>query len=77
VSRVEGFNDITISPESVRRIAATIEHMKKALQSLPLAAVSDDALMINYADALRSARAQIESAAGVLEHLLQRAATCN
>jgi hypothetical protein len=74
---VPGFNDIPISPASVRRIADAVEHTKKALQSLPLAAVSEDALMANYADTLRLARHYLEQTYGILDHLRERAATCN
>ena len=67
---VAGFNDIPITPDALASIADALAHAKKALQAVP----TDDG---NTGMALDSARSQLSSASAVLEHLLERAASCH
>ncbi len=77
MSNVAGFADIPISAAAVRGIAEALEHARQALQLIPPTTVSDDPLMRNYASALTQSRNNLQNVAGVLEHLLERAAQCH
>lgn len=75
---VEGLNDIPIPLSQVKRIAAALGHARQALRSIPDDEVSaDDPLLQNYAQVLAGSRAKLQNVVGVLEHLLERAASCH